>query len=118
MIKFYNKLVRSNVPKEIQECGNTAITTEISGKTHDLCLAAKLIEESKEFYDAVNSGDDSKMIEELADIEEILDIIYMMSKLQYRFDREDVKSTKLIKRRVKGSLAGGTYLIAVEEKDK
>lgn len=117
MIKFYNKLVRSNVPKEIEESGNIAITTPISGKTHDICLAAKLIEESKEFYDAVNSGDDSKIIEELADIEEVLDTIYTLSKLQYRFDREDVKSTKLTKRRVKGSFAGGIYLVAVEEKE-
>ena len=117
MRKFYNKLVRSNVPKEIEESGNIAITTPISGKTNDLCLAAKLIEESKEFYDAVNSGDDSKIIEELADIEEVLDTIYILSKLQYRFDREDVKSTKLTKRRVKGGLAGGIYLVAVEEKE-
>lgn len=118
MIKFYNKLVRSNVPKEIEKSGNIAITTSVSGKTHNECLAAKLIEESKEFYDAVNLGNDSKIIEELADIEEVLDTIYVLSKLQYGFDREDVKSMKLTKRRVKGSLAGGTYLVAVEEKDK
>jgi len=64
--KQYNKLIRDRIPIIIQEQGKKPIIQEIiSDKEFEEYLGKKLIEESKEYFD-------SKQIEELVDIMELI----------------------------------------------
>lgn len=61
----YNKLVRDKIPEMIQAQGQRPITQVLSDEAYRRCLEAKLDEEVAEYHE-------SKTMEELADILEVL----------------------------------------------
>ena len=67
--KIFNKLVRDNIPNIIENNGEKAITRILSDKEYRVELYKKLLEESQE---VINSQDTEDILEELADVLEVL----------------------------------------------
>lgn len=65
MIITYNKLVRDNIPDIIKASGKTAVTEILSDSKYVKALDKKLSEELAEYQE-------SKDIEELADLQEVI----------------------------------------------
>lgn len=68
----YNKLVRDRIPEMIEAQGKKPVIRVMDDKEYKICLEKKLEEEVAEYYE-------SKEIEELADI---LEVIYALCELQ------------------------------------
>ena len=68
----FNKLVRDNIPEIIESGGEKPIIRTLDDEEYRLCLEEKLDEEVAEYHE-------SKAIEELADI---LEVIYALSEAQ------------------------------------
>lgn len=64
-VRIYNKLIRDNVPKIIEQSGKQAIIKEVSDEKYLQLLNAKLSEEFREYLE-------SQSIEELADLVEVV----------------------------------------------
>ena len=69
MVQIFNKLVRDNIPNIIENNGEKAITRILSDKEYRVELYKKLLEESQE---VINSQDTEDILEELADVLEVL----------------------------------------------
>ena len=82
----YNKLVRDNIPDIIKRSGRIPKTRTADKKEYEELLNEKLREEVNEFLDSGSP-------EELADIQEVLDAIY----IHYEIPRDEVFSLKLAK---------------------
>ncbi|MCB2182985.1 MAG: nucleoside triphosphate pyrophosphohydrolase [Desulfobulbaceae bacterium] len=67
-MRYYNKLVRDNIPNIIQLNNEKCSFRLLSDDEMKKCLIDKLIEEVKEFID-------SESVEELADILEVIESI-------------------------------------------
>ncbi len=79
----YNKLVRDNIPEYIKSRGGTPITHIANDKEYWEKLKEKLQEEIKEFSE-------DEVIEEMADIQEVIDAICDYKK----FSKEDIDAVK------------------------
>ncbi len=66
--KHYNKLVRDRIPEIIENAGNTCIWETLSNEDYLLMLDKKLGEELAEYQE-------SKSLEELADLTEVIQAI-------------------------------------------
>ena len=71
-MKIYNKLVRDKIPKVIKKEGKTSKTRILNEDEYNKELFKKLIEEAVELSQARN---DQEIIEELADIYEVIETI-------------------------------------------
>lgn len=69
MEQIFNKLVRDNIPKIIENNNEIAITRTLTEEEFKLELLKKLKEECEEVISAKNSNE---LLEELADVLEIL----------------------------------------------
>lgn len=69
MVQIFNKLVRDNIPNIIENNGEKAITRILSDEEYRVELYKKLLEESQE---VINSQDTEDILEELADVLEVL----------------------------------------------
>ena len=89
---IHNKAVRDKIPEIIKESGNTYNVKKLSDSEFLLELEKKLAEETKEY-------NQSKSIEELADI---LEVIYRISQLKGISTEklEEIRQEKAIKRGV------------------
>lgn len=102
-----NKLVRDNIPsilrdKDIQVTSTTIIESEFVLKLKD-----KLVEEANE----VRSSETRKeLVEELADVLEVLMSLINASELSM----EQIEEKRLLKRELKGSFEGKTYVEFIE----
>lgn len=96
-MKTYNKLVRDNIPNIIEKNNQSCVTENLNQKEFLLELKRKLIEESKELLNALNTDE---ITEELADIYEVLEAIMMEEKIDL-FDIQKV--------RVKKNIANGAF---------
>lgn len=91
----YNKLVRDRIPEIIAKKGDKAITHIADEHEFWKALKEKLFEELREFEAAEGEAD---MIEELADIFEVIDAICDFKK----FDQEVVRGIQKKKAEEKG----------------
>ena len=73
----YNKLVRDNTPEQIIEDGNQVRFKKISTKEEFIWYAnKKVLEEAKELYYAVKGpADKNEIINEVADLAEIVKVL-------------------------------------------
>ena len=85
-MKQYDKLVRDRIPEIIEKDGRTCKTTVLSDEECLEYLNKKLLEETNEYLD-------SKQIEELADLEEVLRAILKLRGVSYE-DFEKIRSDK------------------------
>ena len=69
MEHIFNKLVRDNIPDIIRNNGEEAITRVLSDEEYKEELLKKLLEETSEVINASSKGE---LLEELADVLEIL----------------------------------------------
>ncbi len=87
----YNKLIRDNIPENIEKYGVTCITHIADSSEYKEKLYAKLLEEVNEFLEDDNS-------EELADVLEVIHAISDLKKIRF----EEIEKTRLEKKEKKG----------------
>lgn len=103
----YNKLVRDKIPEIIQEDGKTCTTKTLSKEEYRTELKRKLIEESKELLETKTQDE---MIEELADIYEVIEAILFEDKV----DIKDIQDKRICKNMRKGAFEQKVYLQEVK----
>ncbi len=122
MIIEYNKLVRDKIPDMIRADGKTPYTHRVSGLKKEQALQDKLVEEVKEFQE-------SKSIEELGDILDVVEKLISYGKLQpmdrdavycvaanYGIQRKELDKVRKEKAEEKGGFDLGIILEKVESK--
>ena len=102
---LYCKLVRDNIPEIIEKGGKSALIDTLSDKDYEIFLERKLDEEVNEYHD-------SKDLEELADILEILIALAKIKGCSF-LDLIDLQTKKAHE---KGSFSKKILLISVAEK--
>lgn len=107
----YNKLIRDNIPSIIEKDNKTCIVNILNDEQFLVELKRKLIEESTELSKA-NSRDE--LINELADIQEIIDKL----KQEYGLVQEEINRVQSVKANKNGKFDKKLFLVAVEENDK
>ncbi len=75
MEKVFNKLVRDNIPNIIDSNGEVAVTRVLNNEEYRLELYKKLQEET---YEVINSKDKNEVLEELADVLEVIKSIAIL----------------------------------------
>ncbi len=89
-MKQYDKLVRDRIPEIIEKDGRTCKTIVLSDEECLEYLNKKLLEETNEYLE-------SKQVEELADLEEVLRAILKLRGVNYE-DFEKIRNDKAEKR--------------------
>lgn len=104
----YNKLVRDNIPEEINKAkGKKAIYEVLSENKYKDELDRKLLEEANEYI-----ADHS--LEEMADLMEVIEAIMINANITM----EQLQDAMKIKRDKKGGFRDRIYLKYVEEADE
>ncbi|WP_186288425.1 nucleoside triphosphate pyrophosphohydrolase [Burkholderia gladioli] len=101
----FHKLVRDGVPRKITSGGEAAKIVRLSGDDFLHALREKLVEEAIEALDA--RGHD-KLLEELADVEEVIDGILR----QLKISRTELNRLKKQKHAQSGGFEEGLVLVA------
>ena len=105
MIKTYNKLVRDKIPEIIESNGQYCETKILDDETYLRVLDIKLNEEIDEYQE-------SKSIEEIADI---LEVLMAIAKAR-GYSWQDVLKTQLVKRSERGGFDNKIFLVSAEDK--
>ena len=92
MVKIYDKLVRDKVPEIIEETGDTPITSILGESEYRRELYRKLQEECNEVFEATSR---EQLIEELADVLEVLKAIANLEDKQMSDVIEKAQEKKL-----------------------
>lgn len=103
-MKVYNKLVRDKIPEIINANGSSCQTRVLDNEEYLHELNKKLLEEVKEY-------DESKLIEELADIEEVLHALVLAK----GYSMEDFNALKENKRLARGGFEDKIFLISTND---
>lgn len=77
----FNKLVRDNIPQKIQLGGESVRFARLAGDQLLRVLREKLVEEA---YEALDASDHNAIIDELADVEEVIEGILKQLKVKRR----------------------------------
>lgn len=101
----FNKLVRDNIPGKIQQGGESVHVTRLVGDQLLRVLREKLVEEA---YEALGATDHEAIIEELADVEEVIDGILK----QLRVKRNQLRDRQKSKSNKAGGFEKGYVLLA------
>lgn len=104
MKKIYNKLIRDKIPEIIISAGEKPNYYCLEKKDFKLALKKKIIEEAKELIKTEKKED---VINELADIEEILFWI----KEEYQIRQSEVTKFRKIKNQNRGSFKKRLFLV-------
>lgn len=108
MERIYNKLVRDNIPKIIEEKNETPIIRILNDAEYKEALEKKLYEEYKEVLEA----NESDRVEELADM---LEVIKSLASLENK-SLDDVIALMNSKSEKRGSFKERIFLEKVIEK--
>lgn len=100
----FNKLVRDNIPEKIKQGGESVRFARLDGEQLLRVLREKLIEES---YEALDASDHNSIIEELADVEEVIEGILKHLKV----NRRELKERQKLKRAKAGGFDQGFVLL-------
>ncbi len=103
MEKTFNKLVRDNIPDKIKNNGEKAIIRILSDEEYKLELYRKLIEEANE---VINASTKEELIEELADLNEVLNSILKTNGIT----ENEVKNIANQKRKTRGGFDKKIFL--------
>lgn len=100
----YNKLVRDNIPKLIEESGRKQTSRVLNVKEYEEALMDKIVEEIEEYRVSKNE-------EEIADIYEVLDCLVKLKE----YEPMHIDYLRLIKREARGSFHDRILLVEVED---
>lgn len=100
----FDKLVRDNIPQIIENSGKRAITRTLDDEEYKVYLEKKLDEEVAEFHE-------SKSLEELADIAEVLNAL----RIAYGYSLNELDTERLTKTIERGAFTQKILLLKVEE---
>lgn len=103
----YNKLVRNEIPEIIAQEGKTVSYRILNEEEYKVALEEKLDEEVIEYHD-------SKSVEEIADIEEVLNEIIRAN----GHNRFEVFIARMRKKILKGGFTRRVFLEEVKDDDK
>jgi predicted house-cleaning noncanonical NTP pyrophosphatase (MazG superfamily) len=103
----YKKLVRDNIPDVIKANGEKPIIRKLKLKEYQVELKKKLVEEVSE---AVNTKTHDDLVEELADVREVLTSIYDA----FNIECGEVTNTARKKRKKRGGFSKRIYLEGVK----
>lgn len=102
--KEFDKLVRDNVPSNIERGGEYVVKTSLTGEYKLKALRQKLIEES---FEVLDSSLQNTIIEELADVNEVIDEILSMLNVS----RDELQEYQKRKRQKAGGFKKGYVLL-------
>lgn len=111
MQKVYNKLVRDKIPSIIESEGKQATYKVLNAQEFKVCLRLKLTEEIHELLEAVDASNINSIMEEAADVMEVLDALlqaYNITLLAAALKQED-------KREKKGGFKKKIFLLSVSD---
>ena len=100
---IFNKLVRDKIPEIIESSGEKPLCRILDDEEYLLCLEAKLDEEVKEYHE-------SKSIEELADI---LEVVYALAEAEGH-TKDELMSAYRKKNEKRGDFSRKIFLISKE----
>lgn len=103
----YGRLVRDKIPAMIREHGAVPLVRELSPEEFSRELNKRLIEEAWDVY----SANDAKLVEECADVFEVISWIMRARGI----DTDDVFAMLEARRAERGGFEDRVFLIAVEE---
>jgi len=107
-MKVYNKLVRDNIPEIIKEDGKQCEVSVLEHGEYIKEIKRKIVEEAKELNEAKNKDE---MIDELADLFELLDYLVIEDKIYLL----KIKKRRIQKNMEKGGFDHRLYLHSVSE---
>ncbi len=108
-MKIYNKLVRDKIPEVIEKAGKSSKIRMLGDEEYQQELFRKMIEEAIELSKTRN---EEQVIEELADIYEVLETILIHKKIDIR----KVQKRRVQKNIAKGAFENRVFLECVEDK--
>lgn len=105
---IYNKLIRDKIPEIIEKAGKKVKTRVLDKEEYEKQLRKKLAEEAAELINA----EDDKLLNELADVQELIDVILKFKSIS------KTKLAKFQKQKCKkrGGFKKKLFLEFVEEK--
>lgn len=112
MKKIYNKLVRDKMIDIYKHDVENKISASsysvryMDGRETLICLKDKLLEESKEVFDAYDKEDKTQLKEELADVIEVIDAILYHNNITL----DEVLAIRDAKKQKRGGFENGVYL--------
>ena len=77
--KYYNKLIRDRVPKNITAVGSSYQIKKLSGAAFEKALKNKLIEEAQE---AAGSSSKEELVKELGDLLDVIEEIKRLKRIK------------------------------------
>ncbi|MDR2833038.1 MAG: nucleoside triphosphate pyrophosphohydrolase [Streptococcaceae bacterium] len=104
----HNKLIRDKIPDIIQKSGKKFTTRTLTNEEFLTELKKKIIEEAKEVEQAKNK---TELIEELADIQELINATLNQIGGTY----EELEQVRKTKKEKNGGFDKAIYLIEVED---
>ncbi len=107
-MKIYKKLVRDNIPDIIAKDNKNAEFISLDDATFLVALKEKLVEEARE---VVKAQDKATVIQELADLQEVMDKI----KETYLITQTDVNMAQALKAIKNGKFDKQIFLVSIEE---
>jgi predicted house-cleaning noncanonical NTP pyrophosphatase (MazG superfamily) len=107
MKKHINKLVRDNIPRQIQAKGQLPITKTLDQSQFIAEVKKKLIEEAQEVYTATSR---EELIEEIADVLEVVDALASAEGIT----QTEINSVREQKNLEKGTFKEKIFLESVE----
>ncbi|RGR75029.1 nucleotide pyrophosphohydrolase [Holdemania filiformis] len=111
MRKIYNKLVRDRIPAIIQSECRDCQTRRLTSAEYQTELKAKLVEEAREVQEA---SDREALIEELADLSEVLDAMMDF----FEIDATEIQAVKDAKAQTRGRFKDRIFLEFTEDEDE
>jgi len=108
----YSKLVRDKVPEIIQRSAKSFQCVTLSDAEYVQALGKKLVEEAQETAIALDSGNSEELLEELADLYEVIDAILTTKDIQ----KAQASAKQTEKRLERGGFEKRIKLLWVEDK--
>jgi len=108
----YSKLVRDKIPEIIQRSAKSFQCVTLSDTEYLQALGKKLVEEAQETAIALDSGNSEELLEELADLYEVIDAILTTKGIQ----KAQAIAKQTEKRLERGGFEKRIKLLWVEDK--
>lgn len=110
----YNKLVRDKIPEIIKNDGRVAHLEVVPEEEMIGLLMAKLAEESRELEEAIDTGRQHLIIEECADVLEVL----MAVRDRLKLKDSQIEKARLKKLGTNGGFEKGIRLLSIDDEVK